>query len=824
MVISPLCSFASIHPSIHRSSISLPLPLPLPLLVHVCLHYSTLLGTPPFWFCSTIVLLSIRTHSPSFARSSSDRETLLPRHRLPCLVGLQCNTDKQQAASPPLLPTTSSTFLSILRLGLSDCTIGSDFNAAKLLSDFLPFCLCPPASACKQLNHNSSTRASATTDLPGASATASPFSKFFRPSRLRVLTGLQFFLLPPNHSANNPIIVHQQLWTPYPKLLDRRVAENNRKRHKKFSSSLDALFDCTTEGLPVPPLLRSIHYCSSIHTLTLRQSLNIRTYSTIMSIKAGGLAQMTYQSPFNNVIGVSGPGFASRGKGSHIKRLSVAPPPKISTIDETQQVNASSTPRTSRGHLLAGLRTAPKSATTPYATDRFGLEGSQHADAPREDRVPQTATGAFFPSHSQNTSVNSGRQMYSLPEHVLAPPTIEIDGEGGEQMDQRLYDELVATNAYLAQQQRALQQQLLSITAAAQQFGGLNLSSGMAMRGPPFQSPISPSTNYYAQQYQQSLQPVIQAVPNSPGVFAVYNPITGQSNFVVDNFAQQQEVAASGSYQGPSHSPPHHGPAPNFQQPFSPTSEATLSPTMARSRSPPKSSPSPPQGVEPLPPPSANAFRRGHKKGSSSAASIKTSAESAKLGTPRSAGYPLTPLTGTFGPGQGRAGEHPIRQPRGPPLLQELQEKPTSNHEGSKNFATRQRRRAVHDLVRAGRERRNETRQTGSGSGTPGSEGEFTFSASASDNDDVLASNESLSSKPSIGSLRAAANGAIGSERKEKSRERSSLDSTGTCSAQSLSSDEGVVVGGRMVEVEPARRKTPMLVLSSAEKRKSTVI
>jgi hypothetical protein len=98
-----------------------------------------------------------------------------------------------------------------------------------------------------------------------------------------------------------------------------------------------------------------------------------------MSIDAGGLAQMTYQSPLNGSIGVSGPGFASRGKGSHIKRLSVAPPSKISTIDETQQANTVSTPRTSRGHLLAGLRTAPKSATVPPAAGGIGLEGSRYA-------------------------------------------------------------------------------------------------------------------------------------------------------------------------------------------------------------------------------------------------------------------------------------------------------------------------------------------------------------------------------------------------------------------------------------------------------------
>ena len=109
-----------------------------------------------------------------------------------------------------------------------------------------------------------------------------------------------------------------------------------------------------------------------------------------MSFDAGGLAQMNYQSSFNNnSIGVSGPGFASRGKGNHIKRLSVAPPPKISTIDETQAANHCSTPRTARGHLLAGLRTAPKSATV--TSQNFGLESSKYASQQHNNRVPQTA-------------------------------------------------------------------------------------------------------------------------------------------------------------------------------------------------------------------------------------------------------------------------------------------------------------------------------------------------------------------------------------------------------------------------------------------------
>jgi hypothetical protein len=540
-----------------------------------------------------------------------------------------------------------------------------------------------------------------------------------------------------------------------------------------------------------------------------------------MSIDAGGLAQMTYQSPFHNNIGVSGPGFATRGKSSNIKRLSVAPPPKISTIDETQQFNVNAAPRTSRGHLLAGLRTAPKSATIPQSNDRFGLGASKYADLPQNDRVPQTATAAFFPSHPHGLNNNSSAsQMYALPEHVLAPPTIEIDHELEGQMGRELYNELVATNAHLAHQQRILQQQLLNITAAANQFGGLSLNGGMSMNGQQIQSPLSPAMGLYNHQFQQGIQPIVQAVPNSPGVFSVYNPMTGQSSFVVDNQAQQQIVPTATAYPETSQSSQTQAASSHFRQRLSPRLESSLSPSTNRARTPPKCTPSPPQDVEPLPPPSANAFRRGHKKGLSFTPSLKTNMEVSKTGAPRSAGFPQTPMTGTFGPGQGRAGEHPVRQPRGPPLLQELIDKPTSNHEGSKNFATRQRRRAVHDLVRAGRERQIETRQTGSGSGSPGSEGESTFSAFSSENDDLLASEASLSSKPSLSSLPAVANGVIGGERKEKSRERMSVNGSGDYSAGTWSGSFADAVGGKTVEAESeTRRKSPMLVFSSAEKR-----
>lgn len=511
-----------------------------------------------------------------------------------------------------------------------------------------------------------------------------------------------------------------------------------------------------------------------------------------MSYDAGGLAQMAYLPSFNSpTIGVSGPGFASRGKGNHIKRLSVAPPPKISTIDETQAANHCSTPRTARGHLLAGLRTQPKSATVANGN---GLESSKFATPQyNNNRVPQTTTSAYFPNQGSFNHV--GYQPFS-PDQILAPPALDFGQDSGP-MDQAYMDQLVATNAYLAQQQRELQQQLLSVQM---QMGGLNVN-GMGYNN-GIQTPISP-LNTYNQQFQHNVSYNVRPIPGNPGAFQVYNPMTGQSSVVYDNTVEQELASPHANMASPIN---------NMQR----RSPPVASPPAPRSVSPPKQTTSPPVNVEPLPPPSANAFRPGHRKGLSSAG-IKTTGEWTRGNGPRSAVLPPTPMTGGFGPGQARAGEHPLRQPRNPPHLSELQEKPTSKHLGSKNFAARQRRRAVQDLVKAGRDRLSD-RGSNSDTGSPGSEAEFNFSVSSGDNE-VLGRSGNLSSKPSSGSL-----AAIGSERKEKSRERSSVGSAGSYDAKTMSSDEGNATGGNVVEVESGRRRTPLLVLSSAEKRKSIVL
>lgn len=246
----------------------------------------------------------------------------------------------------------------------------------------------------------------------------------------------------------------------------------------------------------------------------------------------------------------------------------------------------------------------------------------------------------------------------------------------------------------------------------------------------------------------------------------------------------------------------------------------------SRSVTPPKHAPSPPQDVTPLPPPSATAFRPGHKKTTSVAVSAagRTAVPDNKETPSKASGVTRLPLINNFGVGMARAGDLPSRQPRGPPPLEELMAAPTSKHEGSKNFATRQRRRALHSLVRAGNERL--TGRPGSGdSGTPASEKDVNAGSADADSDN------SLSARPSIGSLRAVANGAIGSERKaskERSRDRSSIMRP---APTRFSSCDEVSFANKLMESKPVydtratngndRRRMPMLVLTSAEKRKS---
>jgi hypothetical protein len=554
---------------------------------------------------------------------------------------------------------------------------------------------------------------------------------------------------------------------------------------------------------------------------------------------------MSYSSfPSSNGLGMPGSGFASRrANGTNIKRLSFEP-----SKPSDPQDNGAPTPRTSRSHLLAGLRTAPKSATsstfpstappTQLQHNIGGLSTSMYAS---KENYGGPKTSHFSSQQNGYDSMNGSRPMYSVPEQVLAPPEILVDEHGQEQMDPNLYAQLVATNMYLAEQQQRLQQQLINVQAAAQQFHSLNLGMGNQMQQQFATPPVTPQNLYQQQQVKANMQPIITPVMGAqPGVYSYYDPVTGQQSYFMDN-SQQGRYVDQVAPQSVNYSPPQQPGTPRFQVSPPPQSDT---PTFTRSISPPKKSQSPPQDHAPLPPPSAGAFRRGHRKANSMAIVSENSGpndgpRSAVL--PKSAGFPLTPTVAGFGPGQARAGEHPIRQPRGPPQLDELTAKPTTKFEGSKNFATRTRRSAVHNLVRAGMERRRGPGSTGSGSMSPVSEaGEITFSVSSdNDSDSGQSGSGSLSGRPSLGSSRTSAHGAIGSDRpssrqKEHSLERKSIASMDSnFTTASVSSDEGVSVGGSFAavfknggkkpEAKDGQRKASMLVLTSTEKRKNCV-
>ena len=536
---------------------------------------------------------------------------------------------------------------------------------------------------------------------------------------------------------------------------------------------------------------------------------------------------------FDSRLGVPGSGFASRRGGSQVfnKRLSTAPPSNITPIKEAQLQDNGSTPRTSRSHLLAGLRTAPKSPMCPtsapptQAQQPFKLAARRYNG--RENSklgidVPQTAVGQSFGNVHRGGGMAGERPMYALPE-ILAPPELQFEAEQDTAgMDPELYAELMANGQYLAQQQMILKQQLHNLTLAQQQIQGLNLGGSERPQPPYMQTPMAPSNGFYNQQLQNGLQPIVNQVPGTPGLYTVFNPMTGQQSLMMDPTGQSQAPAQS---QVPPHdlAKPPSPPTPAFHAQVSPPPESNAPVKTLRSPSPPKPT-SPPIQVNPLPPPSTTAFRRGHSKQLSSVTGLASKADNGpKSAIPKTASFPLTPQTGTFGPGQSRAGDHPIRQPRGPPSLEELAEKPTSKHEGSKNFVARQRRQrcvALNGLVRAGMERRGVSRGSNSidspGTGTPSSECDITFSVSSdTDNDSVGSSSGS------------SAHGAIGSERKKLKEYCSDRQSTDTpCTTTTASSEESIGGNTTKFQVDETKedaRGTPLLVLSSAEKRKSSV-
>lgn len=563
------------------------------------------------------------------------------------------------------------------------------------------------------------------------------------------------------------------------------------------------------------------------------------------------MAQQNF--PSANVFPMQSSGLASRRGGQAIKPLSVEA--LKSPVDPKE--NTVPTPRTSRGHLLAGLRTAPKSAaastfaaaasnTTSKARNRnsmYGIQENMLSNGPKTS-MPQFGSaapqgynnnGGGNSNGSNNNTIGFGQQHYTA-EQILAPPEIHIDEQTAEsQMDPDLYARLVQQNLQLAQQRQMLQQQLYDLTQAQQQLSSMNLNGQQQAYQSLYQQ-------QQLQQLQQQALNMQSIASQQPAIYTYVDPATGQQAYYIDTSAQLNNQFADQSqfnnfYQQQQQQQVNA--APRLQ--VSPPREAAQ--PVFRHSTPPRRNESPlVENPAPLPPPSANAFRRGHKKSSSLMlsginASLNASQEPPKSAGPKTATFPPTPMTGGYGPGQARAGEHPIRQPRGPPSIEELKAKPTANHDGSKNFAARTRRSALNNLMRAGIERRKVTGTGSSGSISP-------ISETAEEAQGLLTDNESESGRsgsgslngeevePSVPSSRTSTGswGAIGSDRpSSRQKARKSADSISSGSGDEAASNGSFASvfkrTGRPGRADsPGQRKTAMMVLSSAEKRKSGVM
>lgn len=566
-------------------------------------------------------------------------------------------------------------------------------------------------------------------------------------------------------------------------------------------------------------------------------------------------------------------GLASRRGGNNIKPLSFDGLNKGGDKE-----NAVPTPRTSRSHLLDRLRTAPKTATASsfgpqspgingptqqYARNNLAANSQGLGQANVYNNQPKTAFPQYStqqqqrqqrqPQQNNHMQQQQQQQQYMMGQQmgqqytvdqVLAPPELVLNDQVDEQMDPNIYAQLVATNMYLAQQQQRLQQQLRDVQAAAQQFQQLNLNQPQlvqhqmalyeqAQQVQAMQQQIGAQaamTQNRQQQYQQ------QQPQQQQRIF--YDTTTGQ--YFIDNsaaqagshYAEQPMTPGGFSVYQQQHAQQRSGSqtqTPRVQ--VSPPPENNSYNHGSRSVSPPKRFESPPD-TAPLPPPSANAFRRGHKK-NPSLAPINAALAATAGDAPKTAQFPMTPMTGGYGPGQARAGEHPIRQPRGPPSMDELKLMPTAKHEGSKNFATRTRRSAVHNLVRAGLERRKGTGSS-AGSMSPVSETaeESTTPITDNDSESGRSGSGSLAGEEDRSAPRKVAGvswGAIGSDRpssrqmaRKTSESEVSTTESETSSSFANAFKNGALRVSKAQEATDGQRKG-RLVLTSAEKRKTNM-
>lgn len=529
-------------------------------------------------------------------------------------------------------------------------------------------------------------------------------------------------------------------------------------------------------------------------------------------------------------------GLASRRGGQSLKPLNEL---ALKSPSQDSKENTIPTPRTSRGHMLANLRTAPKTAAASSfasAENENALRNRSSLYAAQEAAMsngPKTSLPNNYGAQAQAQQGAANWMAYGqqqqqqayTPEQILAPPEIHIDDQGADAgMDPDLYARLMQQNLQLAQQRYMLQQQLHSLTQAQQQLDAMNLNGNQGY------------ANMYQQQILQQQQAVLAAqAAQQPQIYTYVDPATGQQAYYIDQTGQlgvqlQEQAQVNNGFQMPQSS----SPAPRFE--ISPPRDSF------RRSSPPRRKESPlVDDPAPLPPPSANAFRRGHKKsGSLMLKEINSLSvgEPLKSAGPKSANLAAAPLTGGYGPGQARAGEHPVRQPRGPPSIEELKAKPTSKIEGSKNFVARTRRSAIINLKRAGVERRKGTGSGSTGSISPISETAEGAQSPLSDNesDSGRSGSGSLNGEdvePSVPSSRTSTGswGAIGSDRPSSAQKaRKAADSISSGSGDEAASNgsfasvfkrPGRSSGRSSVNPETSGRKAPMMVL---EKRKNGVL
>lgn len=501
---------------------------------------------------------------------------------------------------------------------------------------------------------------------------------------------------------------------------------------------------------------------------------------------------------FNNFYQNNAPSFGSRGKASHLRNITVPQPNGLSAPHNgMEQVP---TPRSARAQLLSGLRTQQRQ-NTPVANPSM-------ADSLEASRYAQNQYTGFTQQQNANLHARQNYQQQQQQQRLPTPPSatspaIHVSDGESDELDQDQYAQLMAQNMYLSQIQQQLaaaqkvqqlQQQLAQLQMQSQMgysatppmSPGMNLNvSGMNMY--QNQAAMYPNMyNQYQQQYQnqnnggyaqQQRQQQLQQQQLQQQQLEQLRQQQAQQQLLQQYQRQQHQMVAAQVELTP--------PSP-IEQPGSAGFGAHRQ--ASRSRSPPK------LNLQ-QPPANGGASFRRHRKASSLSISAALNNmdinEAPKTAVPTKMSMnPQTPMTATFGPGHA-AGIHPIRQPRGPPSIEELKAKPTANIEGSQNFAARVRRRAISKLVSAGMERRSNRSVSGTGTMTPVSENDgFAFE-----------DNESIGSTASAG--------------------RHSRQSQRSQEGNNSSADEGSA--GRR-NARPNGLRAPNLVLGGAtDKRKSAL-